>query len=78
MQDEELKARVTMSNLLSQHTGPQSLEQFQDHHEHQMESLGKQLKQQQDDLRRLQKERAARYAAVYNWKFYFRSFRRSC
>lgn len=74
MQDEELKARVTMSNLLrSQHTGPQSLEQFQDHHEHQMESLGKQLKQQQDDLRRLQKERAARYAAVYN-----RSFRHSC
>lgn len=60
MQDEELKARVTMSNLLSQHTGPQSLEQFQDHHEHQMESLGKQLKQQQDDLRKLQKERAAR------------------
>lgn len=63
MENEELRARATMSNLLNQRNGPVSLEaqlQFQDDHEHQMENLGKQLKQQQDDLRRLQKERAAK------------------
>ena len=63
MENEELRARATMSSLLNQRNGPVSLEaqmQFQDDHEHQMENLGKQLKQQQDDLRRLQKERAAR------------------
>ena len=63
MENEELRARATMSNLLNQRNGPVSLEaqlQLQDDHEHQMENLGKQLKQQQDDLRRLQKERAAK------------------
>ena len=62
-----MRARATMSNLLqNQQNGPQSLEQFQDDHEHQMESLGKQLRQQQDDLRRLQKERAAKYVTNPN------------
>jgi len=63
MENEELRARATMSNLLNQRNGPVSREaqlQFQDDHEHQMENLGKQLRQQQDDLRRLQKERAAK------------------
>lgn len=63
MENEELRARATMSNLLNQRNGPASREaqlQFQDDHEHQMENLGKQLRQQQDDLRRLQKERAAK------------------
>ena len=67
MENEEMRARVTMSNLLSQQNGPMSVNvsQFQDDHEHQMESLGRQLRQQQDDLQRLQRERAAKYVTYF-------------
>lgn len=64
MENEELRARATIANLLNQQNGPMSLEaqqRIQNDHQHQMENLGKQLRQQQDDLRRLQKERAARF-----------------
>lgn len=64
MENEELRARATIANLLNQQNGPTSLEaqqRIQNDHQHQMENLGKQLRQQQDDLRRLQKERAARF-----------------
>ena len=63
MENKEKRARMTMCSLLSQQNGPQSQEfsQFQDAHKHQMESLGKQLRQQQDNLRQLQRERAAKY-----------------
>ncbi|XP_022794203.1 1-phosphatidylinositol 4,5-bisphosphate phosphodiesterase gamma-1-like isoform X3 [Stylophora pistillata] len=63
MENEELRARATIASLLTQQNGPMSLEaqqRIQNDHQHQMENLGKQLRQQQDDLRRLQKERAAR------------------
>ena len=62
MENKEKRARMTMCSLLSQQNGPQSQEfsQFQDAHKHQMESLGKQLRQQQDNLRQLQRERAAK------------------
>lgn len=62
MESKEMRARRTMSNLLSQQNGPlsQEVSQFQDAHKHQMENLGRQLKQQQDNLRQLQKERAAK------------------
>lgn len=68
MENKEMRARVTMCNLLSQQNGPlsQEVSQFQDDHEHQMENLGRQLRQQQDDLRRLQRERAARYVSNLN------------
>ena len=58
-----MRARMTMSNLLSQQNGPlsQEVSQFQDDHLNQMEDLGRQLRQQQDNLRRLQNERAAKY-----------------
>ena len=58
-----MRARMTMSNLLSQQNGPMSQEvsQFQDDHLHQMEDLGRQLRQQQDNLLQLQRERAAKY-----------------
>lgn len=63
MENKEMRARMTMSNLLSQQNGPMSQEvsQFQDDHLHQMEDLGRQLRQQQDNLLQLQRERAAKY-----------------
>lgn len=59
-----MRARATIASLVNQRNGPMSLEaqqRFQNDHQHQMENLGKQLRQQQDDLRRLQRERAARF-----------------
>ena len=53
MENEELRARATIANLLNQQNGPMSLEaqqRIQNDHQHQMENLGKQLRQQQDDL----------------------------
>lgn len=63
MENKEMRARMTMCNLLSQQNGPMSQEvsQFQDDHLHQMEDLGRQLRQQQDNLLQLQRERAAKY-----------------
>ena len=62
MENKEMSARTTMCNLLSQQNGPMSQEfsQFQDAHKNQMENLGRQLRQQQDNLRQLQRERAAK------------------
>lgn len=62
MENKEMRARTTMCNLLSQQNGPMSQEfsQFQDAHKNQMENLGRQLRQQQDNLRQLQRERAAK------------------
>ena len=58
MQTEEMKAREAISQM----NGPSSMEaqKYRDDHQNNMESLGKQLRQQQDELRRRQKERAAK------------------
>lgn len=62
MENHEMRARMTMSSLLSQQNGPlpHEVSSFQNAHAHQMENLGRQLKQEQDHLRQLQKQRAAK------------------
>ena len=59
MQSEEKNSRKTI-NMLSQQTGPSSMEAQQclNKHEHVMEDLGRQFRQHQNDLMRLQRHRA--------------------
>ena len=56
MQTEEIKAREAMSQM----NYSTEVERYRDDHQHNMESLGRQLRQQQDELRKRQQERAAK------------------
>ena len=65
MQSEEKNSRKTI-NMLSQQTGPSSMEAQQclNKHEHVMEDLGRQFRQHQNDLMRLQRHRAQKWVRL--------------